>query len=130
MHARIASTSRATLVAVELGGVGEGRQPGPVADLVGEAPAEPGDDVLVAQEPVQAHRVGRAAAAASVAGVDGVGLGAEPVERRLRLGVAGDDPHAGLALGAGLGEQQRPPVGEAPAGLADRAAWPTASRRA
>ena len=48
--------------------------------------------------------------------VDVVGLGAELVERRLRLGVALDGPHAGLALGAGLGEQQGPAVLEAPAG--------------
>ena len=48
--------------------------------------------------------------------VDLVGLGAEVVERRLGLGVAVDGPHAGLALGAGLGEQQRPAVVEAPAG--------------
>ena len=45
-----------------------------------------------------------------------VGLGAELVERRLGLGVAGDHPHPGLALGARLGEQQGPAVVEAPAG--------------
>ena len=50
--------------------------------------------------------------------VDRVGVGAEPVERLLGLGVAGDDPHAGLALGAGLGQQQRPAVVEHPAGHA------------
>jgi hypothetical protein len=33
-------------------------------------------------------------------------------------GSPADHPHPGLALGAGLGEQQGPTVGEAPAGLA------------
>src|SRR5690606_25763513 len=50
--------------------------------------------------------------------VEGVGLGAELVERRLGQRVAGHHPHAGPPLGARLGEQQGPPVGEAPPGLA------------
>ena len=51
--------------------------------------------------------------------VDRVGLGTEAEQRRLLLGIAVDHPHARLALGARLGEQQRPTVGEAPAGLAE-----------
>ena len=48
----------------------------------------------------------------------GVGFGTEAEQRLLLLGVALDHPDAGLALGAGLGEQQRPTVGEPPPGLA------------
>ena len=49
--------------------------------------------------------------------VDVGGVGAEAIERFVRLGVTRHHPHAGLALGAGLGEQERPPVGEGPPGL-------------
>ena len=118
MHTWMASPSCVDVVAVELGRVGEGREPGPVADLVGEQAADARRDVLVAEEPVEAHRVLREERREGGL-VDRVGVGAEAEQRRLLLGVAGDHPHAGLALGAGLGEQQRPAVGEAPAGLAE-----------
>ena len=65
-----------------------------------------------------------------VVDVDVGGVGAEVVERLVVSGSPAHHPHAGLALGAGLGEQQRPAVGEAPSGPARRGAWPTASRRA
>ena len=50
-------TSRVDVVAVELARVGERREPRPVAHLVGEQPPHPGEEVLVAEEPVQPHRV-------------------------------------------------------------------------
>ena len=46
----------------ELAGHRERRQLGAVAHLVGQAPADPGDRALVAQEAVQAHRLGGEAA--------------------------------------------------------------------
>jgi hypothetical protein len=58
----------------------EGRQLGPVADLVGEAPADPGDSTLIAQEPVQAHRL-LLEPRQQLVGFDGGGFRAEPVER-------------------------------------------------
>ena len=82
-------------------------------------PAEAGDEALVAEEPVQAHRVlGQQRAR---------GWRRRPCRRRGRGRASGScssgspstHPHAGLALGAGLGEQQRPAVGEPPAGLAE-----------
>ncbi len=114
----MASTRDLCVVPVELRGVGERRQAGTVADLVGQPPTEAGHDVLVAQEAVEAHGV-RGEEQAELVGVQRVGVGAQPIEGRLLLGVAGQHPHAGLALGAGLGEQQGPPVGEAPPGLAE-----------
>jgi hypothetical protein len=66
---------------------------------------------------VEAHRVlGQEAGQAGL--VEEVGLGPEGVERRLGQRVTRHHPHAGLALGARLGEQQRAPVGEAPSSLA------------
>ena len=96
------------------GGLGERRDLRAVADLVGEHPADPGQDPLVAQHRVDAGRVGREHGR-ELRGVDGVGLGAEPVQRRLSLHRAAQDPHPGLAFGAGLGQQPRAPVGEGPA---------------
>ena len=76
----------------------------------------PVDDVLVAQPAVQAHLV-LAEQPGERGSVEVGRLGAEAVERLLPVGVARHHPHAGLALGAGLGQQQRPAVGERPAGL-------------
>ncbi len=91
----------------ELAGHRERRQPGAMADLVRQAPPEPGDRALVAEEAVQAHRPlgeeGR-----QLARLDPVGLGSEAVQRwRGQLVTGGHAPDAGLALGALLGEQQR-----------------------
>ncbi len=113
-HGRVQPVDR---LGVELGGGGEGRQLRPVADLVGQAPAQARQDVLVPQPAVQAHGV-LGEQAAEVVPAEGVGFGAEVVERGPALGSAVHHPHAGLALGAGLGEQEGPAVGEGPAGLA------------
>ena len=91
MHTWIASVSCVDVVAVELGGGRERRQPGSVADLVGEQAAEAGEDVLVAEEAVEPHRVVLQQPAERRL-VDGVGLRAEAEEGRLLLGVASDAP--------------------------------------
>ena len=89
----------------ELRGRREGRELRPVTDLVGEAPAEPGEGALVAQEPVQPHRVvgehGR-----ELLHRDLVGFGAE-AQRVWARARRRSDPHAGSLLLARLGEQQR-----------------------
>ena len=139
MHDRIAAATVDGAVGTELAGVGERRHLRPVAHLVGEAPADTGDHALIAQEAVHAHRVG-----GEQCGEFGVGdrgrFRAELVERwHGQHGVARDAPHAGSALLALLGEQQRGlvdrPVGEldrleAEPGLRRLAASPSASRRA
>ena len=59
------------LVGGELRRVGERRQLGPVADLVGQPAAEAGDGVLVAEEAVEPGRVRRAGACAACRGRPG-----------------------------------------------------------
>jgi hypothetical protein len=82
-----------------------------VAHLVGQHPAEPGDVALVAQEAVHAHVVG-GERGGQRRRREVERLGPEAVERRAGERVGGHAPHTGATLLAGLGEQQRGPLGE------------------
>ena len=105
-------------VHAELAGAGERGELGPVAHLVGQPPAQAGDAVLVAQEAVEAHRVLGEQRGQLVRG-HVHGLRPERSERGTgEEGVRLHAPDPGLAFGPGLGEEQRAPVLEAPAGLA------------
>ena len=85
-----------------------------MADLVGQHSPKPGDEVLIAKEAVQPHVVRGKGRGERVGGVV-EGLRTESIERgSVEVGHA---PHAGSALGARLGEQQRRAVGEHEAGL-------------
>ena len=115
-------------VVVELGGHGERRQPGPVADLVGQPPADAGHDALIAEEAVEA--LGWAASAATRARHRAVSAsGPSPVERGLRLGspATTHTPALRSVPGSVSSRAGRPRTST---GRCRRGAWPTASRRA
>ena len=76
-----------------------------MADLVGEPTAHPGDDSLIAEEPVEPHRV-LAQQATEHRSVDLVGVGPEAQDRLLGLQVTAHHPDPRLALGAGLGARE------------------------
>ncbi|CAB4560676.1 unannotated protein [freshwater metagenome] len=117
LHARVdRGPHRVRTLGAELARHRERGELGPVAHLVREHPAEPGDRVLVAQEPVQSHVVRREALGELLVG-ELQRLRTEPVERRPADRGRCHAPHPGAAFLARLGEQQRRPLVEHEPGL-------------
>ncbi len=108
---RSASIRRSRAGLVEAGEAGEGRDPGLVEGVVAVAPADPGDGALVAQDRVDPAAV--VALPEELLALGGVDVGAELDQRPV---VAfGQDPPAGLALGAELLDEDGRRVVEAEA---------------